>query len=562
MKNFLPLVVIVLWFINLTIYCQAIAFPGAEGFGKNTIGGRGGAVYHVTNLENSGSGSLREAVSAGNRTIVFDIGGTIILQSPLNIKCNYITIAGQTAPGDGITVAGYPTYIEGEHIIVRYVRFRCGDFNALGINDLPSKGNGNLKGSSAGALDIGNSKYVIIDHVSASWSMDEVLSVTNSNNVTVQYSIISEALNDSYHDKGLHGYGSLIRSATSGEGYTFYRNLYAHNYGRNPGPGSNQTSGNYETCYFDFVNNVIYGWGDRSGEVIDGSKGGYVHMNYIGNYAIANKNSRNFSTLWDEEKKAGILTYQYDNKLDNNFNSIIDGINKGWNLFPNFSSSQKLLNPWDFPEVPVLSSDSALQEVLYNAGASVARDSIDTRVIQNVRNNSGNIINSQDEVGGLPKLNPGISPQDTDQDGMPDDWETTRALNPDIPDDDGDDDNDGYTNLEEYLNSLVKKHEITMHIIIEDSIGNDSIPDNIAINKAPNKLEVYPNPSNGGFYIDLGIMNNPVIKIYNLMGNVVYQSEAYKGIYYVKDHGLTSGTYIIWAIDENKYRFVQKLIIQ
>jgi len=433
------------------------AFPGAVGFGADTEGGRSGDVYHVTNLNNSGSGSLRDAVSSGKRTIVFEVSGTIQLESTLNIKSDYLTIAGQTAPGDGITVAGYPTNIEANHVIVRYLRFRCGDYNAQEGNGKPAKGNGNLKASNAGALDVGNSKYVVLDHVSASWSMDEVLSVTNSNNVTVQYSIIAEALNDSYHDKGAHGYGSLIRAATSGDGYTFYRNLYAHNYGRNPGPGSNQTSGNYETLQFDFVNNVIYGWGNRSGEVIDGSQGGYVHMNYVGNYAIANSDSRNASSLWDEDKTLGILTYQKDNNLDNNFNGALDGSNRGWELFPNFTSDQKRSSRWSFPEVPTLSADNAYNEVLANAGASLARDEIDTRVVRQVKNNTGKIIDSQTEVGGLPNLSSSATPQDSDRDGMPNTWEEDNGLDPNASSDRNNKNlSNIYTNLEVYLNSLVK----------------------------------------------------------------------------------------------------------
>ncbi|CAM3898767.1 hypothetical protein VA7868_00507 [Vibrio aerogenes CECT 7868] len=446
--------------ITSPLFAQAAmavtAFPGAAGFGAETIGGRGGDVYHVTNLKDSGKGSLRDAVSADHRTIVFDIGGTIHLKSPLKIQSKYLTLAGQTAPGDGITVAEYPVEIsKAQHVIIRYMRFRCGDYNAVAANGKPAKGKGNLKGSSAGALDVGYSQYVMIDHVSTSWSMDEVLSVTNSNNVTVQNSMISEALNNSHHKKGKHGYGSLIRAATSGDGYTFYRNLYAHNYGRNPGAGANQTSKKYETLSLDFVNNVIYGWGNRSGEAIDGTKGGYVHLNYVGNYAIANQDSRNAASLWDEKKTKGILTYQHDNKLDNNMNGKLDGKNNGWDLFPKFKKNQKLTKRWSFPEVPTVSADQAYKIVLQQVGASLVRDSIDQRIIEQVKNNSGSIIDSQTEVGGLPDLNSGYAKQDSDQDGMPDAWEQAHGLNASDPSDSSQyGSGSQYTHLEVYLNSL------------------------------------------------------------------------------------------------------------
>ena len=190
------------------------SFPGAQGFGALAVGGRGGDVYHVTRLDDSGPGSLRSGIqtASGPRTIVFAIGGTIQLQSPLTISKSLLTIAGQTAPGDGVTVAGYPTNIAGvSDVIIRHMRFRTGDFN---VASLPSKvGNGNmdLSGDAADSLSISNSWRVMIDHVSTSWGMDEVLSVTRSNNVTVQNSIIGEALHDSFHAEGPHGYGSLVR---------------------------------------------------------------------------------------------------------------------------------------------------------------------------------------------------------------------------------------------------------------------------------------------------------------------------------------------------------------
>lgn len=435
---------------------EVLAFPGAVGFGRLATGGRGGDVYIVTNLNDNGAGSLRDAINSasGPRTIVFAVSGNIMLQSKLDIKRPNLTLAGQTAPGDGITVAGYPVTVNADNIIIRYMRFRCGDFNAMAENGKPAKGNGNLKGSSAGALDVLEANNVIIDHVSTSWAIDETLSVTYSNYVTVQNSIVSESLNDSYHDKGSHGYGSLIRGNGEG-GSTFYRNLYSHHDMRNPGAGSNQTTPSIKG-QLDFVNNVVYGWGTRSGEAIGGSAGGIVELNYVNNYVIANHDSRNANSVWDEVKTEGILTYQSGNKLDNNINGVRDGVNNGWNMFPNFTSAQRRSTRWNFPEVPTVSAEQAYDDVLNQAGASLARDAIDARIVQQVRNNTGRIIDSQDEVGGLPALYSDVAPIDSDSDGMPDAWEQQHNLNPFNASDRNHKTLDSvYTNLEVYLNSIL-----------------------------------------------------------------------------------------------------------
>lgn len=435
---------------------EVLAFPGAVGFGRLATGGRGGDVYIVTNLNDSGAGSLREAINSGSgpRTIVFAVSGNIMLQSKLDIKRPNLTLAGQTAPGDGITVTGYPVTVNADNIIIRYMRFRCGDFNALAENGKPAKGNGNLKGSTAGALDVLEANNVIIDHVSTSWAIDETLSVTYSNYVTVQHSIVSESLNDSYHDKGNHGFGSLIRGNGEG-GSTFYRNLYSHHDMRNPGAGSNQTTPSIKG-QLDFVNNVVYGWGTRSGEAIGGSAGGIVEINYVNNYVIANNDSRNANSVWDEVKTEGILTYQSGNKLDNNINGVRDGVDNGWSMFPNFTSAQRRSSRWSFPQVPTVSAEQAYDDVLNQAGASLARDAIDARVVQQVRNNTGRIIDSQEEVGGLAALYSDAAPADSDSDGMPDAWEEDHNLNPfDASDRNNNTLDSVYTNLEMYLNNLM-----------------------------------------------------------------------------------------------------------
>ncbi|MFM2294172.1 MAG: hypothetical protein RLZZ350_585, partial [Verrucomicrobiota bacterium] len=222
------------------------AFPGAEGAGANARGGRGGTVFHVTTTNDNGSsslaGSLRQGVSVANRTIVFDVSGTINLASDLSIAKSNITIAGQTAPGDGIAIKGWSFIVQNTHdVVVRYLRCRPGDVNGT-----------NFQGD---AFDFVNATNVIADHISATWSVDECLSPTHFENVTIQWCLIGESMNKSVHVKGAHGYGSLIKYTD--KMVTFHHNLYAHNVSRNPRPGS--------SVKLDFVNNVVYDWGGFCG---------------------------------------------------------------------------------------------------------------------------------------------------------------------------------------------------------------------------------------------------------------------------------------------------------
>lgn len=216
------------------------AFPGAEGFGAYSRGGRGGKVLFVTNLNDSGPGSLREAVDTeGPRTIIFRVSGTINLKSTLQIRQPFLTIAGQTAPGDGICIKGHKVVVDAHDCIVRYIRIRLGD-----EENVPDDAFSTYRGA----------KNTIIDHCSASWAVDETMSATYVKNVTFQWCIISESLNNSVHPKGKHGYGSLI----NGEEVTYHHNLYAHHSDRVPRPAA---------CKLDFINNVLYDFGG----------GGYNH---------------------------------------------------------------------------------------------------------------------------------------------------------------------------------------------------------------------------------------------------------------------------------------------
>jgi pectin methylesterase-like acyl-CoA thioesterase len=422
-----------------TIKSTVKAFPTAEGAGAYSIGGRGGDIYRVTNLNDSGAGSLRSGIqtATGPRTIVFDVSGTIYLNSRLTINKSFITIAGQTAPGDGITIAGWTTTVDNaQHVIIRYIRFRSGDIRCA-------------NGMEGDSLWVDKSRDVMIDHVSASWSIDESLSVTESDRVTVQWSFITESLNVSCHPEGRHGYGSLIRYGNGR--VSFHHNLFAHHYSRNPRVGDNIT--------LDFVNNVLYDWGNDASYSGNASEG-ITKVNYVGNYIVAGPNTpANRRTRAFNGGSVNTWIYQAGNLQDGNVNGVRDGTNTGWSMFVGSYTQQSV--PLDLsgnaPEnslIDIMTDDAqtAYNRVLQLGGSSVRRDSVDARVVSDVMNETGALINSQNEVGGYPALNSAPAPTDTDGDGMPDNWETMNGLNPNDPNDAAMVNGSGYTNLETYLN--------------------------------------------------------------------------------------------------------------
>lgn len=411
------------------------AFPGAEGFGAATRGGRGGRVLLVTNLNDSGPGTLRAAIAEkGPRMVVFRTGGIIDLESPLTVREPYLTIAGQTAPGDGICLRGDALAIETHDVIVRYLRVRPGD----------------VRGRTVDAISIGGeARDVILDHVSAGWSIDESLSPSGAvRNITVQWSIIAEALNRSIHEKGPHGYGSLARAVG---GVTFHHNLWAHNDSRNPRLGDNYGRPPYPT--FDVRNNVIYDYG----AVCSGMTGDNLSANYVGNYIRPGPSSNSKRAPIVLTDKAAVRYYVSGN--------IVEGRPQlsGEALFDSPERKGRRLltlveRPFETPPVRTTSAEQALEDVLAGAGAILpARDSVDARVVKQVRERGGRIIDSQKQVGGWPEYKAGTAPPDTDSDGMPDEWEKAHGLNPRSGADAGADrDGDGYTNIEEYVNGLAR----------------------------------------------------------------------------------------------------------
>lgn len=454
------------------------AFPGAEGGGKFSFGGRGGKVIVVTNLNDDGPGSLREACEQGGaRIVVFNVAGIIRLKTPLIVRAPYITIAGQSAPGDGVCIAGESVWINTHDVVIRYMRFRRGE-TGLGRRD-----------DAIGGNPVGN---IIIDHVSASWGLDENMSMyrhmyddstgkaeqkLGTVNITIQNSIFSESL-----DTWNHSFGSTL----GGENCTFMRNLWASNAGRNPSIGWNGV--------FNFVNNVVFNWVHRS---VDG--GDYrAKYNIINNYykpgpATPKASPVGYRLLKPESgrSKLGYLVFgrayvngnvmQGNERITkNNWDGgvqVEDLSNAGI-----YRDKMKSGKPMPMPELTILPANEAYQYVTSYAGATLPkRDAVDSRIIQQVVTGKISpkenvtlpetqfkhrklpidsyklgIITDINQVGGYPEYN-GNPYKDADNDGMPDEWEIKQGLNPRNSSDATKINKDGYSNIEEYLNTVAAK---------------------------------------------------------------------------------------------------------
>lgn len=442
----------------------ALAFPGAEGWGKWTSGGRGGKVLIVSNLEDDGPGSLRHAIKTkGPRIIVFALSGTIHLASPLSITSD-VTIAGQTAPGDGICLADYPVMLKGNNIIVRYMRFRMGDKNQ-------NKGMVNEAGSDDAFGGTRNSR-VIIDHCSISWSTDEVCSVYAGDSTTLQWNLLSEPLNYSYHfetgDKDFerHGYGGIW----GGRHASFHHNLFAHCNSRTPRFDGNRNIPVTEQA--DFRNNVIYDWG--SNNVYAGEGGNYNVVNNYYKWGPSTGKQVKEQVL-NPYKRANSIPYGKfylkGNYMDgspavtaNNWLGVV--MNEGTAADTVLS---KVGNPFPAEAIAMQSAADAYQLVLQQAGAILPqRDTLDQRIINEVKTRTGRMIDVQgghphgtpysQTVAAWPALKSALAPKDADGDGMPDAWETKNKLNPaDAGDAAGYKLDKLYTNIEMYINSLVAK---------------------------------------------------------------------------------------------------------
>jgi hypothetical protein len=411
------------------------AFPGAEGFGATTPGGRGGQVMWVTNLDDSGPGSFRAACEAeGPRLVIFRVSGTIALKKPITVTHPFLTVAGQTAPGDGICLRDASFGIATHDVVVRYLRSRLGD----------------VTGREADCIDLLNGAHdCILDHCSATWSIDECLSTSGNNqNCTIQWCLIGESLKQSKHSKGSHGYGSLARANGP---ISWHHNLWIHNDARNPRLGDAYGRGpTFPT--FDVRNNVMYDFGGTA----SGLTQGILKVNYVGNYLRPGPSSK-AKTPITVGNPSDLTYFIRDNIIEGN--DALTADNTKFFSAVEFQGKRQVRTvdqPFAAPAVQTVPARAALELVLATVGASrPARDAVDARLIEHVRTHTGRLINSQAEVGGWPDLKSVAAPLDTDRDGMPDAWETARGLDPKSPADGKAIAESGYTNLEAYLNSLV-----------------------------------------------------------------------------------------------------------
>ena len=461
------------------------AFPGAEGGGMYTFGGRGGNIYTVTSLEDSGPGTLREACEKGGaRIVVFNVSGIIRIKSPLIIRAPYITIAGQTAPGDGICVAGESVWINTHDVIIRHMRFRRGE-TFVGRRD-----------DAIGGNPVGN---IMIDHVSATWGLDENMSMyrhmyspgagypdvkVGTVNITIQNSLFGEAL-DTYN----HAFGSTL----GGENCAFVRNMWANNAGRNPSIGWNGI--------FNFANNVVFNWYNRSTDGGDYTANYNIMNNFYKPGPVTNLAEPISYRILKPESGRSKLPYMVFGRAYVNGN-IVNGNEKvtkdNWDggiqienkkgelmtydeakvYFDKMKSDKPFPMPWFRP---FMKADEAYEYVLKNVGATLPiRDKVDERIVRTVKTGvpeyakglekkefyqfehrrlpmdsyKKGIITDISQVGGYPEYK-GKPYVDTDKDGIPDKWEKKHGLNPNDPADAKlDSNNDGYTNIEDYINGI------------------------------------------------------------------------------------------------------------
>lgn len=436
-SSILPILAIALFFIfaNPTMAVALPAFPGGEGWGSTTIGGRGGTVIKVTNTNDSGSGSLRAALTAsGPRIVIFTIGGTISLTSDIVVRNPYLTVAGQTAPGGGIQIRNYALRIVTHDVIIRGLRWRAG----------PASGSNN--GDCISVEGQPGSYNVIVDHNSLYWALDEIATAywEGQDNVTWSWNVIAEPLHNNPACPTCIGFGMLQSGGHHMGKITAHHNLFAHSADRTPMICENTDSG-------EVINNVMYNYGWQGSRTFDKAV-------YIGNHFIAGADSPNEKPIVVE---AGTCTV--GPTLTNSSVYVSHNIGYGrttdtgneWNIVRTSSQYQALSPVFKVSNVTVDDVSTLKSKLLASVGATApSRDSADIRIINDVNNITGRVITDPSDVGGWPTLAAGTAPTDSDGDGIPDSWEIAHGLNPNNAADASSYAPSGYQWIEEYINSF------------------------------------------------------------------------------------------------------------
>lgn len=529
---------------------QTPAFPGAGGGGMYTTGGRGGKVLYVTSLADDGSvGTLRWALNqTGARTILFKVSGVIILKSRLNISKGDVTIAGQTAPGDGICLRNYEMQISAGNVIVRFMRFRLG--NEILANE-------------SDAIWGRYQNNIIIDHCSMSWSIDECASFYSNNNFTLQWCYVTESLNNAGHSKGAHGYGGLW----GGKNASFHHNLIAHHVSRNPRFNGWKRSGlSYENPQdeerVDFRNNVIYNWGDNSsygGEAL----GKYNIVNNYFKYGPATKSSIRYKIT--QVDKDGSATYApghgsyfiKDNYVfgsqtvtDNNWSGVTyaSGVTQ---------TAARVNEPFTYLPIAEHTAEVAFDKVLTYGGASLVRDAIDTRIADEVRNGTATftgsvskrpgIIDKPSDVGGWPVCQSTTAPDDSDGDGIPDGW-----LDANYPGKKSTDLNEqGYTYLEVYINSLVE------HIVASQDSG--TIISNVKNPLEEAKVQISYQSVTQQFILTAE-QNISNLKVFDVSGRLLVNEKPADNQYKLNLNRFNSAVFMIQVLLDDGSKINRKLV--
>ncbi len=436
-----------------------LAFSGAEGYGRFAVGGRGGKVVEVTNLNDSGPGSLRDAVDQpiGPRTIVFNVSGNIKLASRLVVNQPYITIAGQTAPGEGITISKAPVGLTGNDGVIRFLKVRIGG------------------GTTYDGMGLTGANHSIIDHCSISWTIDESFSSRGSHNITLQRTLISEALNVAGHDKypagKMHGYAATI----GGDVGSFHHNLLAHNEGRNWSIGGGLNGDGYYGGKLDIRNNVVYNWGHRT------TDGGASEVNFVNNFYKPGVSTKIFVALNAQIEGVGKGKQQYyfdGNVMPGYFNEKNQDKGRTFTISNKAIVDYPVFLPKPFFEsfVNTQSATAAYKNVLSDIGANQPFfDKHDVRIIDETlkgtftfkgsKSGLGGLIDNEADAGGWPNFANEKRPTDwdTDHDGLPNWWEEAKGLNTqsvtnDFSDANSDKDKDGFTQLDDYLDWMAQPH--------------------------------------------------------------------------------------------------------